>query len=206
MKIGVVSDIHCNVLALDAALKEMGEVDELFCAGDSVYGYRWSNEVFDLLRMRGAHIVMGNHDYDFLQVHKDRNGSNGHITPENYRLVAALPGRIDMELAGRRILMVHASPFEPYGEYIYPHTPKYNQLSTLDADVFIYGHTHTAVAEQLGPVLVVNPGSVGEVRDRARPYFTYAVVDLRSLEAKVRNVHTNLNGATEPGLPQPSAT
>jgi len=195
MKIGIVSDIHCNVRALKAALHEMGDVDELFCAGDSVYGYRWSNEVFNLLRERNAHVVMGNHDFDFLQVHKQRNGSNGYITPENHELATGLPGRIRMDLGGRSILMVHASPFEPYGEYIYPHTPKFGDLGTVDADVFIYGHTHMPVVEQLGPVLVVNPGSAGEVRDRTRPFFTYAVVDLASLEAEVHDIQVDLNGA-----------
>lgn len=188
MKIGIVSDIHCNVRALQAALNEMGEVDELFCAGDSVYGYRWSNEVFDLLRERDAHVVMGNHDHDFLQVHKQRNGSNGYISPENFELATGLPGRLRIEIGGRSILMVHASPFEPYGEYIYPHTPKFGDLGTVEADIFIYGHTHMPVVEQIGLVLVVNPGSTGEVRDRTRPFFTYAVVDLASLEAVVYDV------------------
>ena len=54
MRIGIVSDIHCNHEALRVALERMGDVDELLCAGDSVYQFRFSNEVMALLRERGA--------------------------------------------------------------------------------------------------------------------------------------------------------
>jgi len=41
MKIGVVSDIHCNAPALGVALRSLeGQVDEVFVAGDAVYEYR----------------------------------------------------------------------------------------------------------------------------------------------------------------------
>ena len=188
MKIGIVSDIHCNVQAFQAALSQLGDVEELFCAGDSVYGYRWSNEVVALLRERNAHTVIGNHDYDFLKIHRERDGANGHITPENYDFITALPRSYRVEMSGRSIYMVHASPFEPPGEYIYPKTPRFKDLGRVDADLFIYGHTHTAVAEQLGRVLVVNPGSVGESRDIYTHALTFAVVDLASMETEIRVV------------------
>ena len=50
MRIGIVSDIHCNHEALRIALDRMGDVDELLCAGDAVYQFRFSNEVMQLLR------------------------------------------------------------------------------------------------------------------------------------------------------------
>ena len=52
MKLGIVSDIHCNACGLMQALQAMGEVDELICLGDSIYEYRFSNEVVHLLRER----------------------------------------------------------------------------------------------------------------------------------------------------------
>ncbi|MEK6739155.1 MAG: metallophosphoesterase, partial [Planctomycetota bacterium] len=62
MRIGIVSDIHCNHEALRVALERMGGVDELLCAGDSVYQFRFSNEVMALLRERGARYILGNHE------------------------------------------------------------------------------------------------------------------------------------------------
>lgn len=182
------SDIHCNIAALDRALAALDDVDELFCAGDSVYGYRWSNDVVARLRARGAHMVLGNHDADFLKIHRERKGSNGHITPENHRWMLDLNHEYEIDLGGRRILMVHASPFEPYHEYIYPHSPRFREFGKLEADLFLYGHTHRAVAQRVDRVLVVNPGSAGESRDSARQVLTYAVVDLASMEAVIHEI------------------
>ncbi|MBT7941892.1 MAG: hypothetical protein HN719_00895, partial [Alphaproteobacteria bacterium] len=60
MKLGIVSDLHCNIDGLFQALEIMGQVDELLCLGDSIYEYRFSNEVVALLKERGAHVIQGN--------------------------------------------------------------------------------------------------------------------------------------------------
>ena len=44
----------------------MGPVDELLCLGDSIYQYRFSNEVVALLRSIGARMILGNHEEVFL--------------------------------------------------------------------------------------------------------------------------------------------
>src|ERR1700693_2300722 len=56
MKLGIVSDIHCNACGLVQALALMGGIDELICLGDSIYEYRFSNEVGRLLRDRDAEV------------------------------------------------------------------------------------------------------------------------------------------------------
>ena len=188
MKIGIVADIHCNTQALEAALSGMGDVDEVFCAGDAVNGFRWSNDVVDLLRTRGTHMVLGNHDRDFLQVREERNGANGFITPENFAFITRAPITYEIELAGRRILMLHGSPFDYNFDYVFPNSEKFRRLGELDADLFIYGHTHFSVVQQVGGVLVVNPGSAGQPRDPARPKGTYAIVDLDTLEVTIHDV------------------
>ena len=197
MKIGIVSDIHCNVQALESALRAMQDVDEIFCAGDAVNGFRWSNDVIDLLRTRGARMVLGNHDRDFLQIRKERNGANGYISPENLEFVSNLEFRYEVELGGRKILMVHANPFDPVFEYIFPNSEAFRRLGQVEADIFIYGHTHFPVTQQVGNVLVVNPGSVGQARDPARPACTYAILDLASLESMIHDVDgPSQNGAS----------
>ena len=45
MKIGIVSDIHCNVQGLQLALDAMGDIDELLCLGDAIFEYQFSNGV-----------------------------------------------------------------------------------------------------------------------------------------------------------------
>src|ERR1043165_7923722 len=65
MRVGVVSDIHCNARGLSQALALMGDIDELICLGDSIYEYRFSNDVVALLRGRGAQVIVGNHEEYF---------------------------------------------------------------------------------------------------------------------------------------------
>ena len=169
----------------------MGLVDALFCAGDAVYGYRFSNPVIDILRERGAYMVMGNHDYDFLQVHKERNGTNGYVSPENMAFMTTLPRILNITLDGKRITMVHATPFPAdnawyyYNEYIFKSSPKFKDLAKIDTDILIMGHTHQAHVERVGDVLVINPGSCGESRDPNKPKLSYAILDVETEDVQI---------------------
>ena len=64
MRLGIVSDIHANIEALEACVKALdaGGVDRIVCLGD-VVGYGASpNETCALIRARAAHTILGNHD------------------------------------------------------------------------------------------------------------------------------------------------
>jgi putative phosphoesterase len=188
MRIGIVSDIHCNHAGLAAALEQMGPVDELLCAGDSVLEYRLGNEALELLRERNARCVLGNHEIVLLGPHGERARAMPHVRRENLDWLAALPLRVELEIAGKRILMVHGSPFDPWDEYIYPGSRELKKLAEVDADYLIYGHTHCQLAERIGKVMVINPGSAGDARDhRNGRALSYAVLDLASDEVKIGN-------------------
>ena len=62
MKIGLLSDVHANLPALEAVLEDMPPVAEIICAGD-VVGYNpWPAECLDRVREVSAATVRGNHD------------------------------------------------------------------------------------------------------------------------------------------------
>jgi putative phosphoesterase len=188
MRIGIVSDIHCNVAGLKAALDRMGDVDELLCAGDLVYQYRFSNEVVELLREREARIVLGNHDCILLSAAGVRAREAAHVKTENVEFLMAQPLLMDIEVAGKRLVLAHGSPFEPYDTYLYPTTPAIQQLAEIDADYIVLGHTHYQMADRIGRALVINPGSTGEARDsRNGRLLSYAVLDPSSGEVTFDN-------------------
>jgi putative phosphoesterase len=165
MRVGIVSDIHCNLPGLTGALALMGEIDELLCAGDVVFQFRWSNEVVELLRDRKASVVLGNHEETLLGPDGVRALGRPGVREDLVDWLRAQPYRLELQLDGKKVLMTHGSPWEPWKEYHYPHEAIWSQAANLDCDALVVGHTHFKMAQRFGRVLVINPGSAGDPRD-----------------------------------------
>ena len=186
MKFGIVSDIHCNAAGLREALTLMGEIDELICLGDSIWEYRFSNEVVAILREREAHTILGNHEEGFFGPLGERARERPGSDPDLLDWLATRPHRIELERDGKRLLLVHSTPWEPRGAYIHPGDALLARFAEADADFVLYGHTHRQVVKRFGRVLVVNPGSTGDGRDPGNGrLLSCAVLDTASEEARI---------------------
>jgi putative phosphoesterase len=186
LKVGIVSDLHCNAQGLDLALQAMGDVDELLCLGDSIFEYRFSNDVVARLRERGAHLIQGNHEEVFMGSAGVRAREREGIDPALLDFLAEQPHRRYLEMAGKRLLLIHSTPWEPRGEYVHPHSAKLDRFGEVDADIVLYGHTHCQVVKRIGGVLVINPGSAGDARDsRNDRQLSCAILDVVSEEVQV---------------------
>jgi putative phosphoesterase len=186
VKLGIVSDIHCNVAGLQQALGLMGEIDELICLGDSIYEYRFSNEVVQLLKDRDAQVILGNHEECFFGPHGARARARGGIDPALADWLAKRPHRAELAAHGRNVLLVHSTPWEPRGTYVHPGSGLLARFAEAEADIVLYGHTHQQLVQRIGNVLVVNPGSAGEARDhRNGRQLSCAVLDLASEEVRL---------------------
>ncbi len=62
MRVGLLSDVHANLVALEAVLAALGKVDALWVTGDTVGYGPDPSETLALLRERNALLVQGNHD------------------------------------------------------------------------------------------------------------------------------------------------
>jgi putative phosphoesterase len=185
VRLGLISDVHCNTAAFDRALTELGrDVDEILLLGDLVYEYRFSGEVVSRARTEGLRYVLGNHEVGFLR--HGMRGPRPDLDPVDIAYLQDLPLRIDTVVGGKRLCIVHASPFPPYGEYLYRGNPMLRQCADLDADFLLIGHTHVPMAERHCGTLVVNPGSLGESRDPLDRQVSYAVLDTGSEEVELR--------------------
>ena len=98
----------------------MGEIEELICLGDSIYEYRFSNEVVQLLKDREAHVILGNHEECFFGPHGARARARGGIDPALAEWLANRPHRAELAAHGRTVLLVHSTPWEPRGTYVHP--------------------------------------------------------------------------------------
>ncbi len=186
VKLGIVSDIHGNVGGLQQALALMGEVDRLLCLGDCIFDYQFSNDVVALLRERDAVIIQGNHEETFFSPAGVRARERAGLDPALMAFLSDQPHRRALDCGGRRVLMVHSTPWEPRGAYVYPHSASLARFAEADADIVLYGHTHAQVVERVGRVLVVNPGSAGDARDhRNGRQLSCAVLDTASEEVQV---------------------
>ena len=188
MKLGIVSDLHCNIDGLDRALESMGSIDALLCLGDSIYEYSFSNPVVGRLRELDALTILGNHEEIFLGASGARARARPDIDPSLLDWLAGQPHRRELGIGGKRILMVHSTPWEPRGAYIIPTSSQLERFAEADADIVLYGHTHQQVVRRVGRVLVVNPGSAGEGRDpRNGRQLSCAVLDTATEEVVVHD-------------------
>ncbi|NOT54656.1 MAG: metallophosphoesterase family protein [Deltaproteobacteria bacterium] len=170
MKIGLVSDIHADARALRRALEHLPSVDAYLCPGDAVSEYRFCAETVEVLQQANVLCIQGNHEQVLF------NGRNPAylkkcretFTPESLDFLATAPLSRELEFAGVKVLQIHASPWEPYDEYIYPGSPRLARFSTLPYDMVCFGHTHIPLIHQAGAVTIINPGSCSQPRDQDR--------------------------------------
>ncbi len=165
-RIGLVSDVHSSPAPLRQALDIFAaeNVDDVICAGDIAGYYDTVFPTVELLVAANCKAVVGNHDQKYLQrpSREDDRGARDYLR--------SLPKTLNLEIEGKKILVVHANPpaeqhggiklLDRQGEPIEERRREWAcSLSGLDSDVLIVGHTHQVYAERLGRVLVVNPGS-----------------------------------------------
>ncbi len=189
MKIGIVSDIHGNLAGLEFALNAMGPVDRLICPGDAFDEHRFSNEVVERLRQLGADYVRGNHEDIFFSSSGIRARNHPTVDEELMKWASMRPHHLDLEVDGKRLILFHSTPWEPYGEYVFPHMDSVLQrFCEFDADYLVYGHTHTQLLKRINNTLIINPGSAGHAQDPGNGRsLSYCVLDTRKDEAVITN-------------------
>ena len=87
-----------------------GQVDEVLCAGDAIFQFRFSNAVIRTLRDIGARVVLGNHDDVVPGPQGERVRSHPDMGPEVLRRLGRQPCRIDTVPGEKELTMFHATP------------------------------------------------------------------------------------------------
>jgi putative phosphoesterase len=185
-RIAVITDIHANLPALQAALSRIDRlgVDAVYCGGDLVGYGPHPNEVCALIAEREIPTIYGNYDY---AVARDLDDCGcAYITPHDRELgqrsvewtlahtnqaskdfMRALPFDLRFAVGDSEVHLVHGSP-RKVNEYLFDDKPAslYERLAAAeDGDVLVFGHTHKPWVREYGGVLFVNCGSVGKPKD-----------------------------------------
>ena len=232
MRVAVVSDIHSNLHALEAALAaiEADAPDELWCLGDVVgYGPR-PNECCAAIAARADVCLAGNHDLavrgtiDLAEFGGEAGiaagWTRGVLEPE----AQALLDRLDPQGTAHGAALYHGSARDPIWEYVLSDEAALATLELADSPLVLVGHSHVALRVvqtageldggvaaagtevELGDVrALLNPGSVGQPRD-GDPRAAYLLLDLDAQHASFRRVEYDVERTQremrDAGLPE----
>ncbi len=225
MKIGIISDIHSNLEALQTVLNFLsGEVDQIYCLGD-VVGYGPNpNECVDLIRDHCVKVLMGNHDYaaigkanieyfnDFARM--ATYWTRKQLTDDSKTYLQGLPFTHQTD----QFVMVHASPTNPaHWYYVLSDEEARIEMQAFSQPLCFIGHSHVPVVYSNSEIIkqaevsfeqnkkyIVNVGSVGQPRDRD-PRSCVVIYDTEAHHIRYHrleyDVHTTYKRIIEAGLP-----
>jgi putative phosphoesterase len=187
-KAAVLGDIHGNVAALEAALKDIKrhKPDVLLITGDlALNGPRPAETIQQVRKLEadGAIVIQGNTDvavadFDYAAAfpwldevpaaHRAAaEWANDQLSDDELDWLRRLPWERRVEVAGSMVLVCHGSP----GSQTNGLAADLDQAITVervirtDARVICCGHTHLADQRELGARLILNPGSCGYAFD-----------------------------------------
>ena len=186
MRIVLFSDIHGNVVALEAVLAEIrrqAAPDALFVAGDLVLLGPRPAEALALLRsLDGARFVKGNTDQYLIDDADDEQEvafARRQLAEDDITFVRDLPFEQRLEVApGHELLVVHANPRDLEGQ-IRPDSSDEMlrpMLLGITSEVVAFGHYHVPFVRRLDGWTLVDVASVGMPRDGDQRA-VYAVLD-----------------------------
>jgi putative phosphoesterase len=186
MRIVLFSDIHGNLVALDAVLADIrrhAAPDALFVAGDLVlFGPRPAEALALLRSLDGARFVKGNTDQyliDYFEDEQEVTFARRYLSEDAIVFVRDLPFEQRLEVApGHELLVVHANPRDLEGQIRPDSSDEMLRPMLLGetAEVVAFGHYHVPFVRRLDDWTLVDVASVGMPRDGDQRA-VYAILD-----------------------------
>ena len=217
MRVLVLSDIHGNMPALEAIVKDE-DWDLMICLGDLVDYGPWPDEVIDYIMENADYTVMGNHDYslalggdcgcseEYVELTMYTRRATMNKISDLYRsYLKSLPEKLEIDIEGRHTNLVHGSYKNPLYGFISPDVPEeviFEEMQ-MASGVVLFGHSHIPMEKDLRDDLkIVNPGSVGFPKGND-PRASYVIIEngrfhLKKIEY---NVDLMINGLRNMDLP-----
>jgi predicted phosphodiesterase len=201
-KVLVISDVHANAIALEAVLADAGEVDETWCLGDVAgYGAQPNECIERIASLPNLTCMMGNHDFAAIgdtaletfnsDARKALLWQRKMFSEKSKSFLTSLPDEL---VVRGEVSLAHGSPRDPIWEYVMNTLVARLNLDFFDTPWSFVGHSHFqavfqfhAKADDMSIVVprvgeqyelkeraILNPGSVGQPRDRD-PRSAYAI-------------------------------
>ena len=230
-RIAVLSDVHGNLLALEAVRKALSKEkpDVVFVAGDLVMNGPEPGATVDAIRdmeRDGAIVVQGNTDVAvadgdyaaafpwYLEggipepLRSVAEWAHDALEDEHLGWLRRLPAERRVRIGDDLVLVTHASPGSQTQGFDPGLDPSIvtERMSRTDARVICCGHTHLPEVREFGWKVIVNDGSAGYAFD-GDPTASWALVTLdgEEVSAEIRRADYDVlavsNAITARGLP-----
>ena len=190
MKIAIISDIHGNLEALKATLKDIEErkVEKIICLGDIIAKGVHPKECLALIRTKCEIVLQGNCDIYFSTEHKNIDEMDEQerkrikwnqslINKEDREYLLNLPFCYEFYMSGSLVRLFHATPTANNKAVLNVNSietkyqmflPSEKTQSQDIADIIIYGHIHHPYMDKIYNKTIINVGSVGNSFDVIR--------------------------------------
>lgn len=204
MKVAVISDIHGNLLALQAVLEDIKNngIEKIFILGDLAFCGPQPDETVSFIRDNmSQHVsIQGNTDLMIVKATGEEGDpytpklemmanalrySQKVLSDENKEYLANLPVKHTEAFGPLKVLFVHGSPRR--NDEGITADMKYSKLDEIFADVeenmIFCGHTHIPITHQSSGKTIINVGSVGRPFGE-NPRAVYAILDVTKVEQR----------------------
>lgn len=217
IRVAVISDIHGNVPALEAAMVDLAaqQPDEVLVAGDLVGRGPGGSEVIARIAETGWNTLIGNHEELLMMVRDGDVPANlagtamgeavqwmaDELDQAAVDFVRALPLSLRSRRSPEALLVVHGSP-AGVSDGLGPWTSEEvlcEHERTTDADVLVCAHTHRPLDHRSQHGRVVNIGAVGLPFNRVPKahYAIFRIHDDRPVEVERRVVDYDLEATID---------
>lgn len=198
MRIAILSDIHGNIDALEAVIRECKKrsVEEFIFLGDFIGYYYAPKEVLSQVQNYSSFSIKGNHEKIFekllngeiLLYDVTKKYGNGHskalheLSEIDIEWLSKLKNSETITLNNIKIQLNHGAPWDPEF-YFYPDTSEkyFKRLNEENVDYILVGHSHYSFTKRLNKTILINPGSVGQNR-RKGGIADWAIIDTHNNE------------------------
>ena len=186
MKIAVLSDIHGNVEALKAIMREleMENIKNVIIAGDIVGECPDNDEVIEIVKELNPWIIKGNKEKYILDYHSGETKkwkeykqmaamvwAYENMNKDSIEYIKTLPEEVIVNLEGAdAIRVVHGSPgYNSKGIYEEDFPQILHKVAeSIEENTLICGHTHCQWVREVNGKLILNPGAIGVFFNKER--------------------------------------
>lgn len=201
-KIAIISDVHGNKTALDAALNDIEKrgIKRIFCLGDMLVKCSAPYECVETILSKCEVVIKGNCEDRAVESPRiDEHFWNGEkLSEQQKEYIKKLPLSYDFYISGFKVRLMHASPnsiheksffwdfdsqYSDRMKIMFENSGYLNNLESDLPDIVIFGHIHKPMIIRQKDKVLINPGAISNssdfinIGDKNYSYGSYLILE-----------------------------